>query len=125
MDILKRAREHYKNLRQEGDELLVPEWADEQGNPAKLIIKPLPLAIEGEIQYLAINREYSESCLKRVIHSCFDEKGEPIFSIKEYEILKNQVSGKMLFQIANQINKMQDAMDDRTIKKSESVETST
>ncbi len=125
MDILKSAREHFKNLRKEGEELIIPEWTDEQGNPAKVMIKTLSLELEGDIQLLAINRDYTQACLLRIIHSCFHQTGEPVFNLKDYEILKQQVSGKLLLDIANKINKMQDAMDDQTVKKSESVPTST
>ncbi len=96
-DILERAKGHFAAYRVLP--VTVPEWLDDDGNPAEIFVKPLTLSAKR-----LLDRKHGDDTQGRmvtiIIRNLFDAEGKPIFTDADESALLSEVAGGPLERLA-------------------------
>jgi len=101
LSVIERAKNHYQN--QPIKEIVVPEWADEDGNPFVFYARPFTLQDQGKLQFAVKNQSEADALAEVLVLKALDEEGNKIFQIGDKSTLRNQVDATVLARLANQI----------------------
>ena len=99
--VIQRAKNHYQN--QPVKEIVVPEWADDDGNPFVFYARPFTLQDQGKLQFAVKNQSEADALAEVLVLKALDSEGNKIFQIGDKKDLRNQVDASVLARIANQI----------------------
>ena len=101
MSILDRAKAHFDN--QEIKRIEVPEWGDDDGNPAIIMAEPFTLSDRKSLAKFA-DGDDMEFLVRLVIMKALDEDGKKIFDLSDKPVLMNKVDPAVILRVANQIS---------------------
>lgn len=101
MSILERAKAHFD--KKEIKRIEVPEWGDEDGNPAIVIAEPFTLADRKTLLKFAKDDEM-EFVVRLVIMKAMDEDGKKLFDLSDKPVLMNKVDPAIILRLANAIS---------------------
>ena len=101
VSVIQRAKNHYQN--QPIKEIVVPEWADEDGNPFVFYSRPFTLQDQGKLQFAVKNQSEADALAEVLVLKALDAEGNKIFQIGDKKDLRNQVDASVLARVANQI----------------------
>lgn len=101
MNILDRAKAHFD--KQEIKRIEVPEWGDEDGNPAVITAEPFTLADRKSLAKFAGDDDM-EFLVRLVIMKALDENGKKLFDLSDKPTLMNKVDPTVILRIANLIS---------------------
>jgi predicted ArsR family transcriptional regulator len=113
MRAIDRAKNHFSKLAPR--EILVSQWADDQGRPLSIWVNPL--TVKDRDHLIRLEKRHGTG-LELVVHVIIlharTAQGEPLFTLEDKHDLMNNVDPNVLADIANQ---MIDDMDPAAIKK--------
>ena len=101
LSVIDRAKNHYQN--QPIKEIVVPEWADDDGNPFVFYARPFTLQDQGKLQFAVKNQSEADALAEVLVLKALDEEGNKVFQIGDKAALRNQVDATVLARVANQI----------------------
>jgi hypothetical protein len=101
MGVIERAKAHYQN--QPIKEIIVPEWADDDGQPFTFYCRPFTLQDQGKLQFAVKNQSEADALAEVLVLKALDNDGNKIFQIGDKAALRGQVDASVLARIANQI----------------------
>ena len=101
MSILERAKAHFES--KEIKRIEVPEWGDDNGNPAVIIAEPFTLADRKTLLKFAKDDEMV-FVVRMVIMKAMNENGEKLFDLSDKPVLMNKVDPAIILRIANAIS---------------------
>lgn len=113
MKAIDRATNHFSN--RTPTEIVVPQWADDQGNPLSIYIQPL--TVKQRENLIKIERRVGqglELLVQAVILHARDAQGEPLFTLEDKPALMNRVDPDVILMIGN---RMFDQLDLESVKK--------
>lgn len=99
--ILDRAKAHFDN--KEIRRIEVPEWGDDNGNPAIITAEPFTLADRKTLLKFAKEDEV-EFYVRLIIMKAMDESGQKVFDLSDKPVLMNKVDPAVLIRLANAIS---------------------
>lgn len=101
LSAIDRAKAHYLN--QPTREILVPEWADDEGNPFIFWARPFTLQDQGKLQFAVKNQSEADALAEVLIMKAIDAEGAKVFTVGDKQALRSSVDANVLARIANQI----------------------
>jgi hypothetical protein len=101
LSAIDRAKAHYLN--QPIKEIVVPEWADDEGNPFVFYARPFTLQDQGKLQFAVKNQSEADALAEVLIMKAIDAEGNKVFNVGDKATLRGQVDATVLARIANQI----------------------
>lgn len=101
LSAIDRAKAHYIN--QPIKEIVVPEWADDEGNPFVFYARPFTLQDQGKLQFAVKNQSEADALAEVLIMKAIDAEGNKVFNVGDKVALRNSVDANVLARIANQI----------------------
>jgi hypothetical protein len=99
--ILDRATAHFE--KQEIKRIEVPEWGDDNGNPAIIMCEPFTLADRKALLKYAQDDDM-EFLVRLVIMKALDDVGNKIFDLSDKPTLMNKVDPSVILRLANEIS---------------------
>lgn len=99
-EILDRAKAHFD--RQELKRIEIPEWGDDEGNPAVIYSEPFTLQDKKTLVKFA-KEDDLEFIVRLVIMKAIDGDGKKIFDLSDKPVLMNKIDPAVIIKIANKI----------------------
>ena len=101
LSVIQRAKNHYQN--QPVKEIVVPEWADDDGNPFVFYARPFTLQDQGKLQFAIKNSSEADALAEILVLKAMDEEGNKLFNVGDKQKLRTQVDAQVLARVANDI----------------------
>jgi len=99
--VLARAKNHFEN--QPIREIVVPEWADDEGNPFVMYVKPWTIQDQGKLQFAIKSGNEADAVVEVLVIKCLDANGDKVFQIGDKVDLRQNVDANVLARIASEI----------------------
>lgn len=110
MDILKNAKAHFYARRELRGPIVVPEWGDDEGNPAEIYYQVPTIKERMEILSLDDNTGFA-SLVMALIILAKDKNGNQAFAKAQKAELLNSVDGNVLQRVVSEM-RITDIPDD-------------
>jgi hypothetical protein len=101
LSAIDRAKAHYLN--QPTKEIVVPEWADDEGNSFVFYARPFTLQDQGKLQFAVKNQSEADALAEVLIMKAIDAEGNKVFTVADKATLRSSVDANVLARLANQI----------------------